>query len=149
MKAMSIRVATLRRRFSRRCPFAMSNLVAAVLTVSLLFSTLLAGSRYFYCWGMQESLFTSCCDDAAQEGRAAADALQSVDCCQERRVESLPQAQVASGPMVMAAPLVTTIASLPSYPPSLALAIRWSLPRSGSDPPTPSRARSRLMVFLT
>jgi hypothetical protein len=127
----------------------MANLVAVMLTASLLVSTLLAGSRYFYCWGMQESLFTSCCTDTGQEDRAAADALRSVDCCLERRVQGLPLARVASGPMVASAPLVATIASLPSYPPSLALVIRCSLARSGSDPPTPSRARSQLMVFLT
>jgi len=146
---MGIRVATPRRRFGRRRPLAVSNLVAAVLTASLLVSTLLAGYRYFYCWSMQESQFTSCCADAGQEDRAAADALRSADCCQERRVQGLPLAQVKSGPMVLAAPLVATIAFRPSYQPSLPLASRWSLARSGSDPPTPSRARSQLMVFLT
>jgi hypothetical protein len=136
-------------RTSRPGPRLASKLLAGALAVVFLAATALAGSRYFYCPGMGVSQFTSCCPHENGETSDSGVALLVGSCCESKVMGDLPRAQVDARTVVAAAPLLAVLSpSIPSLCP-VAQPARTVRARSGSDPPTPSRARSQLMVFLT
>jgi hypothetical protein len=137
-------------RASRRGPPFAARLLAGALAIVLLVATALAGSRYFYCPGMGVSQFTSCCSHDKGEAGDTGVAQVTGSCCESKVMGDLPRAQADAGSVVVAAaPLLAVLsASIPSARP-VAQPARTVRARSGSDPPTPSRARSQLMVFLT
>jgi hypothetical protein len=123
-------------------------LVSAVLALVLVAGTVLAGSRYFYCPNMGANQLTSCCPEHQGEGSDAAQ-IRSSACCESKLVKDLPAAHTDPRPLVAAAALVAILSPLPSSDAPCPPAVKGRRARSGSDPPTPSRARSQLMVFLT
>jgi len=146
---MKLRGAKWLRRAFRRGPGFASRLACAALAIVLVAGTVLAGSRYFYCPGMGASQFTSCCPEHRNEGGADTAQLVARSCCESKRMQPLPSAQVDARPLVATAPLVAVLAALPTrelpvVSPSRAIRTRW-----GGDPPTPLQVRSYLMVFLT
>jgi hypothetical protein len=138
----------LRRTFRRGSALA-SRLVVLAVAIVLVAGTVLAGSRYFYCPGMGVSQFSPCCAEQKGETSEQKAPLVERSCCESKFMRGLPVAQVDARPLVVAAPLVAVLSPLPAHDlpfvqPAKAVRARW-----GSDPPTPSRARSQLMVFLT
>jgi hypothetical protein len=131
-------------RRSRR----ITKLACTALTVLMLAATVLAGSRYFYCPSMDESQFTSCCAEQMNEGAAQGAPYIARACCESKVMRGLPSGHVDAPRLVLAAPFVAIVSIVPACEPATPIA-RSVGSRWGSDPPTASEVRSRLMVFLT
>lgn len=124
---------------------------SALLAIVLLTAFFTSGSRYFYCPVMKVAMTTSCCarqhviDEAEAEASAA---LVASDCCEARRIASVPSAPLPLPHEELVAPIVAT---LPAN--SGAAADRAERPvarfthpvRAG--PPTPAGRRALLMIW--
>ena len=147
-KGVRKRDPTLLRRERRWAARGLSGLLPAALAVCLVASTLMAGSRYFYCSMVDETRLSSCCPEHRSGGASQSAELRSSPCCEPRLLGALPSADVVRSPSIAAAPLFAVLAPFPARAPVLVQPAKTFEPRRGSDPPTASQARSQLMVFL-
>ena len=127
-----------------------TSLVALVAAIALFVGVMRGNARYFYCPFSHVIAASSCCAmPAYDEDDASAASFAPVDCCQAKRIGSLPASSVAPAPDVPSAPLLALVPSIASH-------VSVSLARAGQiasiapnrGPPKLRPIPSRTMVFL-
>ena len=118
--------------------------MAFVVAVGLL----RGGGSYFFCPMMNEVFDAPCCDEHRDEGDRDVSGVRTPDCCQAKRLATLPRWTASSVPDVAPSPFV---ASLPPALDPSAVRARARLGRfaqpARASPPTANERRADLMVW--
>ena len=134
----------LRRRKLRALAARVASFVA---TMVLLVGVVRSGARYFYCPMMNVAMEDSCCASAAHRA-GDAPAIETPDCCQAKRLGTLPSSAGVASLELHAAPLA---AMLPPFDVAALARRRHADFALGHDaragPSSPARERSLFMIY--
>jgi hypothetical protein len=139
------------RRLSRALVFGAARLV---LALAVLFGTVQAGARYFYCEGVGLSASDSCAGRAQGDGRCPFNSVdrQSIDCCTVIAIPAMPDGARAHEHAVHPAGVaaVMPVGQYTSGQLGLGETSFAQRARRWQKPPRPAaELRAQLMVFLT
>lgn len=118
--------------------------MAFVVVVGLL----RGGGSYFFCPMMNEVSDAPCCDEHGREGDRDVSGVRAPDCCQAKRLATLPRWAASSLPDVASSPCVALLPSMldASGVRPRARLVRFAQPARAS-PPTANERRADLMVW--
>ena len=127
-----------------------TSLMALLAAIALFVGVMRGNARYFYCPFSHVIAVSSCCTmPAPDEDDASPASFAPVDCCQAKRIGSLPAGSVASVPDVPSAPLLALVPSIASHVSvSLARVAQVASIAPNRGPPNLRPTPSRTMVFL-
>lgn len=135
----SVRVRALARRAA--------GLLALIV---LLFGMVRSGARYFHCPAMGAVLTASCCGERDRGGDDdGAPVVDAPDCCEGRRLGTLPGAATSPGLEVLGAPLSAILPPFSLSPASIERAPAVRITHAARAGPKTARERRAVLMVWT